>query len=312
MMLRALSRPMPKTVGMIAVAIMALVWSAAFGGETVQDGSPTTPTPVRRALFVGIQEYRAPELALKGVREDVRLLSDALITRGAFAPADLKVLLDSEATRSNILRFFKEWLIDETKPGDTVFFHFNGRDCPIWDEKAEEMDAGRHVALIPWDGNKKADIERRTLQGKSGSAFVRDAMENVIPDDELADMIRQLEGRTVVLICDTSNFLRDVKVEGGALVAFTAARRHHFPYIVVFQCSPEGHHSVFTWYLLKGLEGKADLNKDGSITFSELALFMEEGIVSGGYQQTPQHLFIPETVGEKTFVTLGTRNAAEK
>ncbi|MEW6347989.1 MAG: caspase family protein [Thermodesulfobacteriota bacterium] len=306
MIWRALTGPMPKTVLMIAAVMITLVGSTVFCEESAQEAA-TARTPARRALFVGVQDYHAPELSLMGVRDDVRLLADALIARGAFASEDLKVLLDGHATRSNILKTFKEWLIDDTKPGDTVFFHFNGRDCPVWDEKAEDIDAGRHVALIPCDGMKKADAERRTLQGRSGTAFVRDAIENVIPDYELAEMLRQLRGRTVVLICDTSDFVRHVEVEGGALIAFSAAKRHHFPYIVVFQCAPEGHHSVFTWYLLKGFEGKADLNQDGSITFSELARFMEEGIVSGGYQQTPQHLFIPESAGEKTFFTTAPR-----
>ena len=47
-----------------------------------------------------------------------------------------------------------------------------------------------------------------------------------------------------------------------------------------------GGHSIFTWTLLQGLEGRADLDNDGAITATELAAYVGPG-VSSLSRQTP-------------------------
>src|SRR2546427_4889691 len=58
---------------------------------------------------------------------------------------------------------------------------------------------------------------------------------------------------------------------------------------------PNGH-SVFTWTLMQGLEGRADLNSDGYITGSELAAYVGP-IVSSISHQTPSFGNLPGSEG---------------
>ena len=58
---------------------------------------------------------------------------------------------------------------------------------------------------------------------------------------------------------------------------------------------PNGH-SVFTWTLLQGLEGRADLNSDGFITSDELAAYVAPG-VSAISHQTPAFGNLPGSEG---------------
>jgi tetratricopeptide (TPR) repeat protein len=58
---------------------------------------------------------------------------------------------------------------------------------------------------------------------------------------------------------------------------------------------PNGH-SVFTWTLLQGLDGRADLNGDGVITASELAAYVAPA-VSALSHQTPTFGNLPGTEG---------------
>jgi hypothetical protein len=58
---------------------------------------------------------------------------------------------------------------------------------------------------------------------------------------------------------------------------------------------PNGH-SVFTWTLLQGLDGRADLNGDGVITASELAAYVAPA-VSALSHQTPAFGNLPGTEG---------------
>src|SRR5438067_5516065 len=58
---------------------------------------------------------------------------------------------------------------------------------------------------------------------------------------------------------------------------------------------PNGH-SVFTWTLLQGLAGKADLNGDGLITATELAAYVAPAVASVS-QQTPAFGSLPGSEG---------------
>ena len=53
----------------------------------------------------------------------------------------------------------------------------------------------------------------------------------------------------------------------------------------------EAKHGIFSYYLMKGLEGKSDYNKDGKITNGELLAYMDEKVSQKaselGRQQNP-------------------------
>src|ERR1041385_3046972 len=58
---------------------------------------------------------------------------------------------------------------------------------------------------------------------------------------------------------------------------------------------PNGH-SVFTWTMLQGLEGRADLNSDGYISAAELASYVGPGVSSLSHQ-TPAFGNLPGSEG---------------
>ena len=54
----------------------------------------------------------------------------------------------------------------------------------------------------------------------------------------------------------------------------------------------EANHGIFSYYLMKGLEGKADINKDGKIKVKELDEYLQNSVsrsaLSMNKKQTPQ------------------------
>jgi len=56
--------------------------------------------------------------------------------------------------------------------------------------------------------------------------------------------------------------------------------------------SPELKHGIFSFYVMKGMEGEADLNKDGKITVGELQSYLEDAVprqaMKMGRKQEPQ------------------------
>ncbi len=304
----------------------------------------------RKALLVGVEDYATPEYNLKGVREDIRLLKQTLADKGLFSEKETKVLLDTQATRANILKAFKEWLVNGTGPGDTALFYFSGHGIQLWGESGHKIQDGMDEAIMPYDAKALENRVQRKFRGRSGMAFTVAGTENFILDQEIAELLRQLRGRTVIFVSDSChsgtvykrvnphfvkyktigdpvsykgvfeprvaeqtprsikrdqpNILANLKVPPDTnLVVYTASEASQPAEIVPFDKDPKGIHSVFTWYLLNGLEGKADLSRSGKITFGDLGKFLHQEVTRDGYAQIPQHEFKPKALAEEVFVS---------
>ena len=146
----------------------------------------TRPAPTSYALIVGISDYAnfGAEIGgdLPGARNDAIAYRDVFIAQKGFAPQNVRVLLDGEATRANIIREFKEWLPSVVKPGDLVVFAFAGHGSQMWDTNGDEED-GLDETICPTD----------VIKGDS---------RNDIPDDELNALLGGIPTDNVVVILD--------------------------------------------------------------------------------------------------------------
>ena len=76
---------------------------------------------MNKALLIGINKY--PGCPLRGCINDVNLMRTLLINHYNFRPENIIMLLDSEATRKNIMTA-TEKLVAGTVDGDKVVFDF--------------------------------------------------------------------------------------------------------------------------------------------------------------------------------------------
>ncbi len=142
----------------------------------------------RRALLVGIQDYlnlpdfyngqKLPDL--KGPKNDINAVKDALCSIYGFSEDEIMTLLDNQATRRGVEAAFFDWLIKGTKEGDLVLFYFSGHGGRVPDIDGDEEDHLDEV-LCMYD-----------MVPKGGY--------NVLVDDELSYWLKKLSGRTVVVI----------------------------------------------------------------------------------------------------------------
>jgi hypothetical protein len=156
-----------------------------------------------KALIIGIEEYPISRLKLRGVRDDVKLLQDVLTRRGFFSQEETRILLDKDATKQNIVKNFREWLINGTSPGDTALFFFSGHGIQVWDENGDEIQDGMDEALVCWDTKILKPKVRRTFAGVPGFAYELKDTEHVLLDDEIHDLLKELQGRTVIFLSDS-------------------------------------------------------------------------------------------------------------
>jgi peptidoglycan/xylan/chitin deacetylase (PgdA/CDA1 family)/uncharacterized caspase-like protein len=226
------------------------------------------------AVVVGIDKYRSwPKLAY--AVNDARGVRDLLIRKYHFKPENVFLLLDEEATRERILNVLGDKLADpaRVKKDDRVLVFFAGHGV------TRRLPSGKSLGyLVPVEADQASyqsqAISMTNFQDVSEAIpakhilFVTDACYSGVAltrgGGGAAGLayLREVTRRTV----------RQVLTAGGADQE-------------VADGGPSGH-SIFTWALMQGLEGKADLNGDAFITAGELAAYVGP-TVSELSRQTP-------------------------
>ena len=144
----------------------------------------------KRALLIGINTYEIPGevvrtnqpeqtttsasaqraassrgwTSLRGTVNDVTAMKNVLITRFGFKDENITVLLDEEATRDNILAALQTVLVDETIPGDDVFFLYAGHGSQVFNSLSNEPNR-MDETIVPADANRgAADIRDKELR----------------------------------------------------------------------------------------------------------------------------------------------------
>jgi hypothetical protein len=103
----------------------------------------------RKALLVGLNAYRPPIHPLRGCINDAYQIKDILQDQYGFDPADIRLLLDEQATREAILTGL-DWLVQGTLGGDVLVFHYSGHGSQVDDDSDDEWEC-RDEILVPYD-----------------------------------------------------------------------------------------------------------------------------------------------------------------
>lgn len=235
-------------------------------------------TGARWAAIIGISQYKDTRIpSLRYAAADAKAFYGwaTSLEGGKYAPAMVKLLIDSEATGENIKKVLFDWLAQAIQE-DTVTIFFAGHGSP------QSPDHPENLFLLPYDTQ---------YENISTTGFPMWDIETALK--------RFIKAKKVIIITDACH-------AGGVGRAFDTARRDgqkvKVPIISTLQnlstisdgvCfisasddnqfSQEGlqwgqGHGVFTYFLLEGLKGKADYNKDGLVTLGELIPFLSEQV----------------------------------
>jgi peptidoglycan/xylan/chitin deacetylase (PgdA/CDA1 family)/uncharacterized caspase-like protein len=235
------------------------------------------------ALVIGIDDYAQWPKLQYAVR-DAKALGQTLVEKFGLAPDHVVTLLNREATRQGILEAFHGKLAHgAVQKNDRVFVFFAGHGA------TRTLSSGRDLGyIVPADA------------GTTPEQLASDA----IPMTEVQNIAESLPARHVLFVMDAcysglgltrggapgGNFMRDnARRIGRQMLTAGGADQ------MVADGGPNGH-SVFTWTLLQGLGGKADLNGDGIITATELAAYVAPAVAAVSHQ-TPAFGSLPGSEG---------------
>jgi hypothetical protein len=229
------------------------------------------------ALIIGVSDYRNTPAKAIFADSDAMVFRDYASEKLGIPDNRIKTLVNDGADEREMLLAVQTWLSRSVKQEQTdVYVFFAGHGLA--------SDDGQNMYLLPYDGSPelldKTAILRDELFSDIASANPRSV--TVFLDTCYSGSNRGSE----MLIADARPILlkaKDTSVPEGFTV-FTAAAGDE-----TAKSLQEAKHGMFSYFLMKGMEGDADTNGDKQITAGELHAYVKSNVVqqSSG-TQTPE------------------------
>jgi hypothetical protein len=217
------------------------------------------------AIVIGIQDYkRLPKADYAST--DAQAFYDYAVRALGVPEENVKLLLDDSADNVEIYKAFQSWLPFKVKKGKTdVYVFYSGHGLPSADGKSLyflPVGADRDLIAKTAISQKEIVDALKAAQPKSVTMFIDSCYSGQIRTGETL----LASARPVVLTVQETAYPPDFTV-------ITASASDQ-----IASSSPDLKHGIFSYYLMKGLEGEADENKDGTITIGKLQSYLAERV----------------------------------
>jgi tetratricopeptide (TPR) repeat protein/uncharacterized caspase-like protein len=235
------------------------------GAPTATETVPTAVAiPRSYALVIGVANYKnlSAKDQLQFSERDAEAIYSILISPegGNFHAENVHKLTGARATLANMRHELEEWLPSTARDDDRVLIYFAGHGF-VFDSRAY---------LAPYDLDP-ANI--------AGTGYPMDTLGSVIGS--------RIKAKWKVLITDACHsgaitpeadraaVSSSLLSLNSSLFSLTASRDRESSFE-----SPDwgGGHGIFTYYVVKGLEGEADASHDGIVTADELADYVRRNV----------------------------------
>ena len=241
------------------------------------------------AVIIGISNYKSLPKA-EFAKDDAQVFYDYAIRALGVKPGNIKLLMDEQADAEEIYTAFKTWLPARVKSTTDVYVFYSGHGLPTQD--------GSGLYWLPQRAN-------RDLISKTGILL-----------SEINSDIQATKPKSVTIFMDACY---SGQARGGetlvasarpiALKSQSTTFPSNFTVISASQAdqisssSPELQHGIFSYYLMRGMEGEADLNRDGKITLDEIQSYLSENV--GRQARIMNRQQEPQVIGDGSRVLVG-------
>jgi hypothetical protein len=228
------------------------------------------------ALIIGVSSYKNTKAKAMYADNDALVFKDYATEKLGISENRIKMLINDGADYGEILLTTKDWLRRASKSNKSdIYIFFAGHGLV--------SDDGKNMYLLPYDGRPRL---------LDDTALMR---------DELFKEIQQANPRSVTVFLDTcySGTTRGTDMLIASRPIAIRALKQSIPNnFTVFSAAAgdqtskpleEAKHGMFSYFLMKGMEGDADANNDNKITAQELHNYVKENVTqqSSG-SQTPE------------------------
>lgn len=247
------------------------------------DRIPTTTQQSRAsayAVLFGIESYRNGLPKADFAAHDATIIAEYL-TKGMGFPEDNVVLrINEHASLTDLSKYLEKWLPNNVEKDSSVFVYYSGHGAP--NPKTGE------AYLVPYDGDP---------------SFLETTG---YPLNRLYEALNKLPAKEVIVVldsCFSGAGGRSVMAKG----ARPAALKIENPLLLSTKLSvltassgeqisstyEKKSHGLFTYFMLKGLQGEADINGDQVVELGELFDYVKPQVERVArkiynHEQTPQ------------------------
>lgn len=218
-------------------------------------------------LSVGINQYKNPKMSLNYAKSDASSFSDVMNEKGnsLFKNIELHTLYDQDASKTNILSKLEE-LAGKIHQEDVFIFYYAG-----------------HGSMVD---NQFYFIPTESLRLYDASSLKAEAIEASILQDKFKN-IKALKQLIVMDACQSGGSVELLATRGAAEEKAIAQLSRSAGIHVMASAGSEQFateftelgHGLFTYLLLKALQGDADgAPKDGKVTIYELKSYLDDQV----------------------------------
>ena len=233
--------------------------SAGTGQDDVNQIPAPAPgfhQPQTYLVSIGIGTYRDPKLTPRRyAATDAETVAAYVQSLGGVPPSNIRLLQDQKALRADLHEALFGWLPQHAAKDAVVIVYFSGQ--------AMATPTG-DILLAPYDGSA-ADSRRLYSLTDLESAFAKlQAKQVLFLFDGMVSRLRgEAKGKS------TAHW----DLGGGNTVGLIGGED-----LTKGLEDDQHRHGLFTYYLLKGLRGEADTNRNGTVTFGELAGYVRQKV----------------------------------
>ena len=228
------------------------------------------------AIIIGIEKYEyLTNLDAVFANRDANAFREYAVRALGVDPSNINLLVDKNANRPKILRALKLWLPKIGGENRDVYLFFAGHGLA--------SDDGKNLYILPQDGDANLLEDTAITRG------------------EIVKLIQKTNPKSVTMFFDTcySGQTRNEETLVASLrpVRIVADDKEIPKNFTIYTASAndqtsgsieEAKHGMFSYFLMKGMEGAADENNDKNITNGELITYLQDNVSKVAFSQNRQ------------------------
>ena len=242
----------------------------------------TNPNAV--ALIIGVESYLSLPQAQYADSDATHFYDYANQSLGV-PPNKIKLLTDSKASRLELLKAMRSWMKTEVNGKSDVYIFFAGHGLASAD--------GSKTYLLPADGDRDLLDETSILRddliaSAKGAKTITMFLDTCYSGGTRTNEVLLADARPIAIVPDMKALPSNVTVLAAASGSQLSS---------TYEAAQQG---LFSYWLMKGLEGDADTNKDKKITAGELHEYVARQV--GPMAQRRNRQQDPQLMGDSTRV----------
>jgi hypothetical protein len=241
------------------------------------------------AVVIGIADYRSLPKA-EYANDDARAFYDYAIRALGVKPENIKLLVDGDAEVAEILKTFRRWVPSRAKATTDVYVYYSGHGLPTQD--------GQGLYLLPPGSDREVIDDTAIPFSKINAALQIAKARSVTIFMDACYSGQARSGETLVASARPISLRTENRLFPVGFTVITASTGDQ-----ISSSSPELKHGIFSYYLMRGMEGDADANKDGKITLGEMQGYLLENVSRQAAMMSRKQE--PQLIGDANRVLVG-------